>query len=48
MYYHYASDEMGSITHVVTGQEKGSVENGEVPGSTTPSVSSIICEQGTL
>lgn len=32
-YYHYASDEMGSITHVVTGQEKESAEGGEVPES---------------
>ena len=33
-YYHYASDEMGSITHVVTGQGKESAEGGKVPEST--------------
>ena len=33
-YYHYASDEMGSITHVMTGQGKESAEGGKVPEST--------------
>ena len=32
-YYHYASDEMGSITHVVTGQGEESAESGEFHGS---------------
>ena len=32
-YYHYASDEAGSITHVVMGQEKDSAEGREAPES---------------
>ena len=34
-YYHYASDEMGSITHVVTGQGKETAEDGQGNESAT-------------
>ena len=30
-YYHYASDELGSVTHVVTGQERDSADGAEFP-----------------
>ena len=30
-YYHYVSDELGSVTHVVTGQERDSADGAEVP-----------------
>ena len=32
-YYHYASDEMGSITHVVTGQGRETATDGQGNGS---------------